>query len=317
MKRTAAILLFICAILYLSSQNTYACTTCTIGQLGKNNAVLKSESKDRQWYFEYIFEQQNWDKMDGRDAHNLHHAGHHFHDKTSEDFHHLKFGHYLTDDLQVFADVPYVVRRSLEVDDHAIIGSEQKSEGLGDLHLIGDYRFWHQEVQSLGFVGGVKLPTGATKEENSIGTRFEPEMQPGSGSCDYLAGFVYAMKKQRFSLASNASYVLTTEGAQDFEFGDVTTLSLAADYLLNPAAEFFKTRLGIDAVYQNEQKQQSGGVSVADSGGETLLLGPLFKLEGNSNIGVLGTFLFPVYQHLGGVHQELDYTWTLAGELKF
>ncbi len=317
MRRTVIILSCLLMASGAASRAAYACSTCTIGQLGKEGAVTSAESQDKKWYFEYLFEQQNWDKMDARDAHNLHHAGHHFHDKTIEDMHHFKMGGHVTEDLNVFVDFPYVVRRSLEVDDHDILGSKQESKGLGDLHLIGDHRFWHDDAQALSAIAGIKFPSGSTEEKNSAGTLFEPELQPGTGSYDYILGGAYKVQGDRASAVANTSYVWTTRGEQEFEAGDVFTLSLAADYLVNPQARYFKTRAGIDAVFQNEQKQQEDGVETDDSGGQTLLSGPIIKVEGNPNLGLSGSLLFPVYQHLGGVHQELDLTWTLAGELKF
>ncbi len=317
MKRVGVVLCFVFMFLCVTSRVSHACSTCTIGQLGKGTSAARSESQDKKWYFEYLFEQQNWDKMDARDAHNLHHDGHHFHDKTTEDIHHFKMGRHVAEDLNVFMDLPYVVRRSLEVDSHSILGSEQESQGLGDLHLFGDYRFWQDDARSLSAVAGIKFPSGATDERNSAGTLFEPEMQPGSGSYDYLLGGIYKIQKERLAVVANASYLWTTRGEQEFQFGDVTTVSLTADYLLNPRARYLKTRAGVDAVFQNEAKQHDDGVTVEDRGGQTLLLGPIVKVEGCSYFGLSGSLLFPVYQHLGGVHQELDFSWTLAGGIKF
>lgn len=332
MKRTVVVFSLLLMVLCVISGAAYACSTCTIGQLGKGTASAMSESGDKKWYFEYLFEQQNWDKMDARDAHELHEDGHDFHDKTTEDIHHFKMGRYLAEDLNVFIDLPYVIRQSLEVDSHSILGSKQESQGLGDLHLFGNYRFWQDDARALSAVAGIKFPSGATEEKNSVGTLFEPELQPGSGSYDYILGGIHKVQRGRSSVIANTSYVWTTRGAQEFEFGDVTTVSLAADYLLNPQARYLKTRVGIDAVFQNEEEQRKDGVKVNDSGGQTLLLGPIVKAQGlpvplrgtysagrqgNPYLGLTGSLLFPVYQHLGGVHQELDLTWTLAGELKF
>ena len=163
----------------------FACGTCgcTLHNLGKDRAGIKSEGRDG-WYFEYLFDQTNWDRMDAREAHNIHHDGHEVHDRTTEDFHHFKFGAHATEDLDVFVDLPYVIRRYLEVDTHAILGSKQRSEGWGDVQLIGNYRFWHQEAQSLSAVAGFQFPTGYTKEKNSIGSVAEAELQPGSGAYD-------------------------------------------------------------------------------------------------------------------------------------
>ena len=255
--------------------------------------------------------------MDAREAHNLHHSGHEFHDKTTEDFHHFKLGGHFTPDLDVFVDIPYVIRRFLEVENHAIIGSKQRSEGWGDMQLVGDYRFWKQGGTSLGAVAGLQFPTGSTKELNSAGTRLEPELQPGSGAYDYILGGVYTLEAGRSALAANATYVLTTQGAQEFEAGDILTVSASYEYAINPGWRNFVVWTGVDSVYQYEQKDKSDGVKDDDSGGQTILAGPVFKIRANEHLAVTGSLLFPVYQHLGGVHQQLDYEWMLGGQLRW
>ncbi len=306
--------LFLLIVIFVVAGKAYACTTCTIGQLGP---LGKVNSQEKKISFEYMFEQNNWKTMDAHKAHGLHHAGHDVHDKTTEDFHYFKWGYRPTERLKMTLDFPYVVRRSLEVDNHSILGSRQRSQGPGDAHLIGDYRLWIKDAQSLGVLGGLKLPTGATKEKNSVGDLFEPELQPGSGSLDYILGMVYQIEAKRVVLTANTSYVFINKGEQEFRAGDVLTLSLSADYFLNPNVRFFKNRFGINAVCQNEQKDVSHDMKVKDSGGATLLMGPVLRCEANKHMSFVSSILFPAYQNLGGVHQELDYQWTLRSEINW
>lgn len=291
-----------------------ACEMCTLPRLGRDTGELQTEKGNKKWFAKYMFEEQNWHEKEAREAHNLHHAGHHFHDKTREESHHFTLGNRLTPDFILQAELPYVIRHSIEIDDHSILGAKQKSQGIGDLRLVGDYRVFRGPKGSVGVIGGVKFPTGSTRERNTDGTRFEPELQPGSGSFDYLTGLVFQKQENRVSLTANSIYVFKTEGDQDFEFGDVVSASLLADYLLNPQQQT-KTRLGLDANIQYEQKQKDTGVKVTDSGGTTLLLGPVLSLSAHEHILFAGSFLAPVYQNLGGVHQELDFVWTLSGKI--
>lgn len=291
-----------------------ACEMCTLPRLGRDTGELQAEEGRKQWFVKYMFEEQNWHEKEAREGHNLHHAGHHFQNKTREEFHHLTLGNRLTPDFTLQTELSYVSRHSIEIDDHTILGAKQKSQGIGDLRLIGDYRAFRGPKGSVGLIGGVKFPTGSTQERNTIGTRFEPELQPGSGSYDYLAGLVFQKKENRVSLAANSIYVFKTEGDQDFEFGDVVSASLLAEYLLNPQQQI-KTKLGFDANIQYAQKQKDAGVKLADSGGTTFLFGPVLSLSANENVSFSGSFLAPVYQNLGGVHQELDFVWILDGKI--
>ena len=311
--------LFIIGLFFLtiiiSSKEIFACESCTIPNLGRNRGTVTTESRDKKWFFKYLFEQQKWEKLDIQAAHGLHHDGHDIHAKTTQDFHHLSLGNHLTESFTVFTEIPYVIRRSKEVEDHSILGSNQESEGWGDLFLFGDYAFFKEENKSGSLVGGIKFPAGSTDEVNSAGDKFEIELQPGTGSFDYVVGGVYKQQMNRVDLLANMAYVFKTEGARDFEFGDLFSTSLFVDYLLNPESKMFNTKVGIDANFQYEQKQNHNGSKVPDSGGTTLLLGPALNIGATQDIAIFSSFMFPVYQNLGGVHQELDYAWTAGGKI--
>jgi len=170
--------------------NALACESCSIQHVGRLNQTVDSGQKDV-WNFNFMFEQQNWDEKPADEAHELHEEGHHFHDKTHEEFYHFSLGINATDTFSLTAEIPYVVRGSIEVKDHDRLGEKEQSEGWGDLYLLGTYKLIKKEANYLGIVGGIKFPSGQTNEENSEGIRFEPELQPGTGSWDYPVGIVY------------------------------------------------------------------------------------------------------------------------------
>lgn len=309
-KKLSSVLIFF--ILTILTTSTYACETCTIPNLGKYGPSVTSQ--DQRWFFKYILEGQVWHEKEAGEAHELHHQGHHFHDKTKEYMHHMSLGNHLMDELTLLIEVPYVIRHSIEIDDHSILGSKQKSEGIGDLHLIGLYKFWKEGESSADWVGGVKFPTGDTKEENTIGTRFEAELQPGSGSYDYIMGGISKTKINESALTANLVYVLKTQGAQDYEFGDLLSASALWEFL-NFNKWNSDIKIGLDTSLQYEQKHKDHGAKTKDSGGVTLLMGPSVTAQVSPNVALLCSFHLPAYQNLGGVHQELDFSWTAGGKL--
>ena len=314
-KKVFFLVLFPSMILF-SINKVFACESCMISRIGKDSG-MRRESADKRWSFEYLFEQKNYDRMDASDAHTLHHQGHEVHDKTTEDFHHLIFGANLNDQLSLSLEVPYVIRRSLEVDNHDTLGDKRRCEGLGDTTLLSEYSFWKSNQQSVGVVGGVKFPTGYTGEKNTVGDKFEPELQPGSGSFDYIFGGVYKRQGERMNIAGNVSCVFNTEGVYDFEFGDMFTVSTSIDYLLNPQVSKFQARIGMDVIYDNEWKEKQNGLKNPDSAATKILTGPVFNVTTFSQNSILGSVLFPAYQDVGGVHQELDYVWTLGTKIRW
>jgi hypothetical protein len=305
---------FLFLVLMSYATGAWACESCSLAHLGRDRSTV--ESQDGQWFVKYLYENQNWHEKEAGEAHAIHHQGHDVHDKTSEEFYHVEIGHRLNERLSLSVDLPYVTRHSIEVDNHAILGTNQKSMGLGDLQLIGDYRILNEPAQSVSFLGGVKFPTGATKESNSAGDRFETELQPGSGSYDYLVGVAWRRDSGRAGMTGNAAYVLRTEGAQDFRFGDVVSTSWAVDYLLNPDDRRWQTRVGLDAGLQYETREHDAGETVPDSGGVILLLGPTASIR-KCDASLNGSFLLPAVQDLGGVHQHLDFVWTVGTEIRW
>ncbi len=255
--------------------------------------------------------------MPAGDVHNLHDQGHHVHDKTNEEFHHYTLGRHLNESWVVLLEIPYVVRHFLEIDSHARLGREETSDGFGDLNLIGDYEFLKKEGRSASVVGGIKFPTGYTHEVSTAGVLFEPELQLGSGSVDYLVGGVYRQTFNRIHLFNNLAYAFKTRGTQDYTFGDILSTSFLVDYVLNSGNENSQFRLGLDGNFQYEEKHYDKGAKIKDSGGATLLLGPALTIETAGKISLFTSVLLPAVQDLGGVHQELTMTWTAGGKVNW
>ncbi len=307
------VLLFI--ILGFFSKDTYACESCTIPQLGRDSTTV--EDKNKKWFFKYLFEEQKWKEIPASEAHELHEDGHDIHVKTNEYFHHFIVGGNLVDRITVYTDIPYVIRNSIEIEDSARLGANEQLKGFGDLNLIGNYHLIKRENQTFSLSGGVKFPTGATGERNSVREKFESELQPGSGSYDYIVGGVYNANNERFNFLGNLAYVAKNEGAQDYQFGNVLSTSFFVDYLVNPNSESFKTELGINGNFQYEERHKHHGARVSDSGGTMFLLGPLVSIGTTPNTSLFSSILFPVYKNPNGVHQELDYTWTVGGKINW
>ena len=63
---------------------------------------------------------------------------------------------------------------------------------------------------------------------------------------------------------------------------------------------------------QSSRLQGEAGEEIEDSGGTTLFIGPALMVDINNHISIVGNILFPAYQDLGGLHQELDYLWNVG-----
>jgi len=192
-----------------------ACESCAIPRLGRVDHCAATPG-NRQFFFDFTFEQQNWNTFDAHEAHEFHEEGHHVHNKSHEEFYHFMAGANPAENITILAGIPYIVRNSIEIEDHDRLGERETSEGFGDLNLIGIWRFLRRDENFIGVTGGVKFPTGSTDEENSQGVLFEPELQPGSGSYDYPVGGVYQLRSGPFIFRGNVIYIIKTEAVKFF-----------------------------------------------------------------------------------------------------
>jgi len=100
----------------------------------------------------------------------------------------------ITEDLTVGVRLPYIFLNNIKEahsDEPEEVHVHGDVEGLGDLSLLGNYRFFARAAAGFesSVLFGVKAPTGETDKEDIEGERFETEFQPGSGSWDFMAGF--------------------------------------------------------------------------------------------------------------------------------
>lgn len=256
--------------------------------------------------------------------------------------------HGVTDDLTVGARIPYIVRddiREPETDGGMVeVGNEGDAEGIGDLIIFGQYRFWHRPEQDLelAVIGGLKIPTGNANDRTREDGRFEVEHQPGSGSWDPLAGLAATKRWGRFSLHGSVLYTFTTEGAQDTELGDLFNFNLAAVYRLGGAratepdlpddhgpdetadhthAPGPEHRASLDVMLELngewQEKIEIDGARDSNSGGTLLYLSPGARLNLSPRWSVFGSVGIPVAQDVNGKNHETDYRITGGVSLAF
>ncbi len=332
-KKVIFIFCFLVLCFGVGGDRVLACDSCFCSVIGRRDIPAGDSKEHKRAAFGFLFEQQNWDELPVQEAHELHENGHHVHNKTHEEYSHFQASANPHKRVSILADIPYVVRTSIEVEEHPRLGQKQTSEGWGDLTLVGIWRFIENANGYLGVTGGVKFPTGETgntkpgrdivaahaeeegEELEPDWEKYEIELQPGSGSYDFPVGGLFRYVSGFWTFRGNAVYTIKRKGARQFEFGNAFTTSFAADYLLNPESRLARTSLGVDVNFQHEDKQKDHNATVQDSGGDILFVGPSLIIDLNDNSQIYGNLLFPIYQDMGGVHQELDYTWTAGAKI--
>jgi hypothetical protein len=158
----------------------------------------------------------------------------------------LVYAYGLTTDLTLSARLPAVIRQNIREGHHShgpagnTVDELGYSAGIGDLTLLGQYRFLHNRASrtEAAVLLGLKAPTGRTDVDDDFGERFETEFQPGSGSWDGLAGLALTQRFGLWSFDANVLYQLAGKGAQATVLGDRFLYNAAITYRLSstPAA---------------------------------------------------------------------------------
>ena len=92
-------------------------------------------------------------------------------------------GYGFTDDLTIGLRLPYLLRTDIrsghDEGGELVIDSHGDSGGIGDLTVLGQYRFLNNQPNSLecAMLLGIKIPTGATGVRDKNGVPFETEHQ--------------------------------------------------------------------------------------------------------------------------------------------
>ena len=208
------------------------------------------------------------------------------------------------------------------------------TEGIGDLTLFGQYRFYGQDTGlQASLLTGVKTPTGETDEHDDQGELFEAEFQPGSGSWDPMLGIALSRAQGRWSVDGNVLYTIATDGTQHTDLGDRFHYNGAVTYRLKGADveashdgalrhhshngrshhhdhAMSPKGLVIDAVLELngewQAKQTISGVDDPNSGGNVVFLSPGMRIASNRWSGFVSVGL-PIVNDLNGLQSEPTY----------
>lgn len=144
--------------------------------------------------------------------------------------------------LMLFAFVPY--RYNVQ----AKGTSRSLTSGVGDITVIADLVLVSWQAgscsQQLFTGGGVKSATGKHAGITELDKMGLPNMQPGTGSWDFLVNANYTLKGHRYGLNADVSYTLTTANADELKYGNKLATGLVAYRALEKGAITVVPQLG-------------------------------------------------------------------------
>ena len=235
----------------------------------------------------------------------------------------------VTDNLTIGASIPYLERNNIRAAHNDMgMGEVEKAgdaSGIGDARFFGQFRFFHDTMQDLAVIAGIKTPTGITSEREAGGESFETDHQPGSGSWDPFLGLAYNRAFGRAGFSANVLYSYTTKGSQQTDLGNGFNYNLALSYRLFSAMETHHHYH--DHEYSHEHtgsildyidvalelngdvrgKDEISGVNEENSGGHILYLSPGIRIGFAHGWSLYTSIGIPVINDLNGVQSEPDY----------
>jgi hypothetical protein len=140
-----------------------------------------------------------------------------------------------------------------------------KSSGMTDTDINLRYNLWRDTYYSKFFslMGGLTLPTGDYDEN----LRTMPGLQLGIDTVGYYGGVLASARYGNFWFHTEASYTIKPENNDDYDFGDVAKIGIAAHYTPNP-----NFMIGLETDYTDTDKNSYNGVDVDNSGGKKAIL---------------------------------------------
>ena len=178
------------------------------------------------------------------------------------------------------------------------------SQGVGDLLVMGRYRFFQREDQNIAAIVGIKLPSGNTRQRTNFGEVVGTHNQPGSGSTDFIFGFGYSAHfiNDSIGVSADALARINTDGANEFRSGNSVLLNLALSY--KPHTRFVPI---VELNFITQDRDNENNAVKRNSGVTSLFitLGTRWRITENN--AILATFAFPAIQNLPGIQNKENY----------
>ncbi|TGL48165.1 phenol degradation protein meta [Leptospira wolffii] len=142
----------------------------------------------------------------------------------------------VSNNTMVMLMVP-VVKNQMMMETSNFDTSAMKSGGVGDISFSAAHRVFKREDHEFFLNFGISLPTGSIDERDwmpMMGNQKVPyNMQPGTGTINYLPGIAYSGKFERFSWGVGANANLRSSKNQNqYRFGNIYDLSSWIAYSL-------------------------------------------------------------------------------------
>lgn len=258
----------------------------------------------------------NFHEFSKSDMQNFAKTGLHRHNYKSTMSTFISGSYGLTDDFEITLTYPFNFQFGTSSSSPEGFVDEGNSIGFGDLRLLGKYRFL--EIEDLDFhaslLGGIKMPTGSTNEEDSFGAVLGINDQPGTGSWDPMMGFALTKIVGNWSFDFNSLYILSTEGENKNIVGDQLNYNFAVSFLIPNCKKDLLNKIFPDKIFGHSsdwtlslemnglwsEKPEFNGIKNDNHGGGVIFLSPGIKVAIDKSLIADLSVALPIIQDLNG-----------------
>jgi hypothetical protein len=180
----------------------------------------------------------------------------------------LAYRFHLFDDLMVSALAPY---RMMEVR-----GAESFSvDGFGDITVLAHYittpALWERVPVTLLLGGGVQLPTGSSTRTDPGGDFVEPDIQPGSGSVNYIVSSTITLQPGPWTCVLDVYGKLNTKNARQDGLGNSLAITAGVSReLTRDNSSLFAILANAGLRGETASRDRIGGVINPETGSTSL-----------------------------------------------
>ncbi len=141
----------------------------------------------------------------------------------------LAYRFHLFDDLLISCLAPY---RMTQVSG----GESFSANGFGDITVLAHYvarpHLWDRAPVTLLLGGGVQLPTGSSTRTDPAGDLVEPDVQPGSGSVNYIVSSTMMVQPGPWTFVLDVYGKLNARNSRQDKLGNSLAITAGASHEL-------------------------------------------------------------------------------------
>lgn len=207
--------------------------------------------------------------------------------------------------VQLFAFVPY------HINTQTVSGVNTTQSGIGDVSVLAMVKLVNSgegNTTHLLFAGGgLKAPTGlytgtTTRDRDGL-----PNMQPGTGSWDFMANANYTISHGNTGINAEAAYTFTTPNGDNYKYGDRLSGAAMGFYRKNAGNWILMPALGVKYEHTLHDYDNYARKWLNDQTGGNMLYGTAGMQVYHNRMGLQLNMDLPLAQHYAGGNVNARY----------